>query len=75
MPLPCWHLPVPSPVHGADTCTLLAGALLTRRPVSAAAPAPRLAPPLRHALSACTAPSAARPAPAGTARHRRPSQV
>lgn len=48
---------------------------LARRPVSAAAPAPRLAPPLRHALSACTAPSTARPAPAGTARHRRPSQV
>lgn len=48
---------------------------LARRPVSAAAPAPRLAPPLRHALSACTAPSAARPAPAGTARRRRPSQV
>lgn len=54
---------------------LLPARPLARRPVSAAAPAPRLAPPLRHALSACTAPSAARPAPAGTARHRRPSQV
>lgn len=32
VPLPCWHLPVPSPVHGADTCTLLAGALLCAAP-------------------------------------------